>query len=254
MKTDSRTGHHSHEDIRIEQVHHTHGPSHMHIDPSVIVFFLPEDLKLGNTIPVYFPRRTLEASRMISKEQADSIPFSVKDLPNLLERFSFSPGSPQATAMKETLQECESKPIQGETKTCPTSYQSMIEFTHKILGPQAQIKVLSTTHLTNSNTFLQKYTVMGITQIPAPKSVACHTMPYAYTVFYCHYQESESKVFNVALSGENGDKVDAIAVCHMDTSQWGPNHVSFKVLGIEPGSSPVCHFFPSDNFVLVSST
>lgn len=79
-------------------------------------------------------------------------------------------------------------------------------------------------------------------------------MPYPYAVFYCHYQESESKVFRVSLTGENGDKVEAIGVCHIDTSQWSRNHVAFKVLGIKPGSTPVCHFFPEDNFVLVPST
>ncbi|MCI83693.1 BURP domain-containing protein, partial [Trifolium medium] len=45
--------------------------------------------------------------------------------------------------------------------------------------------------------------------------------------------------------GENGDMVEAMAVCHLDTSQWTPSHVSFQVLGVTPGSSSVCHFFPA---------
>uniref|UniRef100_A0A803MBX3 BURP domain-containing protein n=1 Tax=Chenopodium quinoa TaxID=63459 RepID=A0A803MBX3_CHEQI len=82
--------------------------------------------------------------------------------------------------------------------------------------------------------------------------VACHTMPYPYVVYLCHFQESESKVFQVSLRGEDNNIVhEAVAVCHMDTSQWSPDHASFWVLGIKPGSSPVCHFFPTDNLVWV---
>ena len=58
-------------------------------------------------------------------------------------------------------------------------------------------------------------------------------------------------MFEVSLEGENGERVESAAVCHMDTSRWDRDHVSFHVLGVEPGSSPVCHFFPSDNLVWV---
>ncbi|KNA03061.1 hypothetical protein SOVF_212750, partial [Spinacia oleracea] len=54
-------------------------------------------------------------------------------------------------------------------------------------------------------------------------------------------------------NNNNNNIVEAVAVCHMDTSQWSPNHASFRVLKIKPGSSPVCHFFPADNLVWVPS-
>ncbi|KAK6136775.1 hypothetical protein DH2020_029488 [Rehmannia glutinosa] len=232
--------HNARQNMRIEQVH-SHSSSHMHhMDPSLIVFFFVEDLKQGNTIPIYFPKRESDASpRSLPKEEADLIPFSSEKLDHILQFFSFPEGSPQAIAIEDTLRQCETKHIKGETKTCATSLESMFDFTKTILGSK------------ENNTLLQKYTIMGIREIPANKMVACHTMPYPYAVFYCHYQESESRVYQVSLVGENGDKVEAVAVCHMDTSQWSRNHVSFQVLGIEPGSFPVCHFFPADNFVLV---
>ncbi|KAL2460148.1 Uncharacterized protein Adt_43568 [Abeliophyllum distichum] len=245
----------AHEEMHIHHIH-THSSSHMdHMDPSVIVFFLLDDLKHGNTMPIHFPRRKPNSSpRLLSKQEADSIPFALEKLPILLEIFSFSQDSPQAQAMENTLRECETEPIKGETKFCATSLESMLDFIQKILGLESQIKVLSTTHLNSSKILLQKYTIIEIQEISAPKSVACHTMPYPYTVFYCHYQESKSRVFKVSLEGENGDKSEAIAVCHLDTSQWSENHVAFRVLGIKPGSSPVCHFFPADNFMWVPST
>lgn len=262
MGTDGKSlpnhGSHKHNppvDLHIEQVH-SHSSSHMHHMDAATVFFFVEDLKRGNTIPIYFPRRKLEdvSLHLLSREEADSIPFSSQNLDYLLHYFSFPQGSPQATAMEDTLRQCETAPIKGETKLCATSLESLLDFTKLIFGSETKNEIHSTTHLTQSNTLLQKYTVMRIQEITASKMVACHTMPYPYAVFYCHYQESQSRVYKVQLTGENGDKVEATVVCHMDTSQWKHNHISFKMLGIEPGSSPVCHFFPADNFVLVAST
>ncbi|KAL2537423.1 hypothetical protein Fot_18814 [Forsythia ovata] len=242
-----------HHKMHIEHVHADALSSPM--DPSLNVFFLEEDLKQGNSMPIYFPRRGPSSSHLLSREEADSIPFESSKVPNLLEFFTFLPGSPQAKAMEETLQQCETKPIKGETKFCATSLESMLNFVQMIFGFGTEIKVFSTIHLRQSNVHLQKYTIIEVPEeISAPKLVACHTMPYPYAVYYCHHQESKSKVFKVYLSGENGDSVEAIAVCHMDTSNWSHNHVSFRMLGIEPGTSPVCHFFPADNFAWVPST
>jgi len=241
-------------DAHIAHVH-AHPSSHMdHMDASLMVFFFIEDLKVGKTIPIYFPKRDPSSSpHFLPREESNSIPFSLESLPHLLQIFSFPQDSPQAKAMEDTLRECELKPIKGESKLCATSLESMLDFVNEIFGFHSQIKVLSTTHFTKSTARLQNYTILKKpVETPAPKMVACHTMPYPYAIFYCHYQESESKVFKVLLEGENGERADAVAVCHLDTSQWSPSHVSFGVLGIEPGSKPVCHFFPADNLVWIA--
>ncbi|GMP37993.1 hypothetical protein CsSME_00009427 [Camellia sinensis var. sinensis] len=199
------------------QEDHAHAHNEIHTD----------HIHVGKRIPIYFPKRDPSSSpHFLPKEESDSVPFSLEQLPNLLQIFSFPQGSPQAQAMESTLRQCEVKPIKGESKTCVTSLESMPDFVRVMLGLESEFKVM----------------------------VACHTMPYPYAIFYCHYQESESKVFKVFLGGVNGDRVEAVAVCHIDTSQWSPGHVSFQVLGIEPGSSPVCHFFPSDNLVWIASS
>ncbi|KAJ8767221.1 hypothetical protein K2173_013618 [Erythroxylum novogranatense] len=241
------------EQLLVEHVH-SNPLAHLdHIDKSFLVFFTLNDLQVGNRMQIYFPKRDpLSSPRFLSREEANAIPFSYQQLPYLLEFFSFTPGSPQAIATENTIRECETKAIKGETKTCATSLESMLDFAQKKLGLETEVKVLSTTHLTKSSTLLQNYTIDGVPkEISAPKMVACHTMPYPYAVFYCHNQESQNKVFLVSLTGDNGDRVEALAVCHMDTSQWSRNHVSFTVLGVEPGSSNVCHFFPDDNLVYV---
>lgn len=245
------------DDSRVHE-RHNHSSSHMmnHMDPSAIVFFLVDDLKFGKKLPIFFPDRALpspSSPHSFTKKEADSIPFSLRQLPDLLQSFSFSQGSPQAIAMENTLRECETKPIKGEIKFCATSHESMLNFATEILGSETNIKLISTVHLTRPTNGIQEYTIIqDPLSVLAPKAVACHTMPYPYTIFYCHYQKSENRVYKVSLKGENGDRVEALAVCHMETSQWTPNHIAFRVLGIGPGSSPVCHFFPEDHFVLVS--
>ncbi|XP_071726144.1 BURP domain-containing protein BNM2A-like [Rutidosis leptorrhynchoides] len=247
------------------EVHHYQDPMHQHghhdhqsssstnqIDPQLMVFYMLKDLKLGQVRPIHFPDRQLSPSQMLSKREADNIPFSVDELPNLLRFFSFSQGSPQAIAMESTLIECEDKPIKGETKFCATSLESVHEYVNDIFGSNTQVNTLTTTHLKNPPSgLLQNYEVKQISHKPSQKLVACHTKPYPYAVYYCHSQE-HVKVLMVSLEGEDGDLVEALSVCHMDTSQWNPNHISFRVLGVEPGTTSVCHFFPSDHFVFIS--
>ncbi|KAL2927473.1 BURP domain-containing protein BNM2A [Bienertia sinuspersici] len=243
--------HHHHHEV----VHSTLSP---HMDNSILVFFTLKDLKPGNIIPIFFRPTTKQPSpssspHFLPREEANSIPFSLSKLPYLLQLFGFSQTSPQAQAMENTLRHCEIKPILGETKSCATSLESMLDFVHQVFGSNTKFKALSTHEFGKNNGLLQNYTILGEPrEILAPKMVACHTMPYPYVVYYCHHQKSESKVFQVSLMGNNNIIVEAIAVCHLDTSQWSPNHVSFRVLGIKPGSSsPVCHFFPADNLVWV---
>ncbi|KAF3435604.1 hypothetical protein FNV43_RR22695 [Rhamnella rubrinervis] len=238
--------------------HHHSSSSSSHMDPSLNVFFTTNDLKVGKSMPIYFSKKDLSASpRLLPKEEADSIPFSVSKLQYLVQYFSFSKDSPQAQAIEYTLRQCELKPIKGETRFCATSLESMLEFARRVFGFDAQFKVLTTTRLTNSSTtsttILQNYTILETPkEMFAPRMVACHTMPYPYAVFYCHCQESNNKVFQISLGGVNiTERVEAVAVCHMDTSQWDRDHAAFSVLKIEPGTSPVCHFFPVDNLVWV---
>lgn len=237
---------------------HGHSSSHVdHIDPELNVFFTTNDLKVGKSMPMYFSKKDLSASpRLLPREEADSILFSASKLPYLLEYFSFSKNSPQAQAIEYTLRQCELKPIKGETRLCATSLESMVEFVRSVFGSDAQFKVLTTTHLTNTSTtttpLLKNYTILETPkEMFAPRMIACHTLPYPYAVFYCHSQESKNKVFEISLSSDDGERIEAVAVCHMDTSQWDRDHAAFRVLNIEPGTSPICHFFPEDNLVWV---
>ncbi|KAD3066509.1 hypothetical protein R6Q59_019267 [Mikania micrantha] len=222
------------------------------LDPALNVFFHVNDLYSGKKMPVYFAVNDPSTTpRLLTKEQADSIPFSLEKLAYLLKFISLHEGSPQARAMEQTLKQCELDATPGETRFCASSLESMLDSTRGILG-MANLKALTTNIHNLSNTLLQGYTFLKEPlEINISDMVACHTMAYPYAVYYCHGQKGYNRVFEISLGGENGNIVDAIAVCHMDTSMWDSDHVAFRVLGGQPGSSPVCHFLPADNIVWI---
>ncbi|KAJ6345969.1 hypothetical protein OIU78_008597 [Salix suchowensis] len=130
---------------------HAHLSSHMdHTDPSDKIFFTIEDLKVGKKIPIYFSHRDPSNSpHLISREEADSIPFSLAKLPYLLDFFSLSGESPQAKAMEYTLTLCEVEPMEGETKVCATSLESMLDFARATFGLDTRVRALTTNHVRN---------------------------------------------------------------------------------------------------------
>ncbi|XP_073025246.1 BURP domain protein USPL1-like [Primulina eburnea] len=237
-----------------------HGDGHLRLraenpglDPEMNVFFHHNDLVVGNRIPIYFPRKNPSASpRFLSREESLSIPFTTSQFPKLLEFFSFPSESKQAKAMKMTLHHCEAKPIKGETKICATSLESLLEFVQSVFGTGLKFKVLNTDYLNESISTLQNYTVHeDPSVIPASELVSCHRLPYPYAVFYCHAQVGDNVVYKALMEGDDGGRVEAAAICHMDTSEWDPKHAGFRVLKTRPGADPVCHFFPVDSLVFI---
>ncbi|XP_062079928.1 BURP domain protein USPL1-like [Humulus lupulus] len=264
--------HHHHGHMHMHNVHDVddHGPSwssHTHLDRSIMqqsVFLNLNDLKVGLTKPIYFPKNRKPSPPFLGIRQVllgdpNSIPFSSEQLPNFLSLFSVPQGSPQAKAMEFTLKFCESNPIEGETRMCATSFDSMLEFVRGILGLDGLghgFKFLTTTIYNDSNTMFQNYTVLDdLREIVTPKMVACHLMEFPYAVYVCHNMAMEyRKLFKVSLSVQMGDRVETIVVCHMDTSNWESDHPSFKALGFGPGMGPICHFFGDHtNFVWLPS-
>ncbi|XP_076934465.1 BURP domain protein USPL1-like [Bidens hawaiensis] len=222
------------------------------LDPALKVFFHVTDLYSGKKMPIYFAVSDPSTTpRLLTREQSDLIPFSSSKLLYLLELISLTEGSPQALAMEQTLKQCELEATPGETRFCASSLESMLDSTRGIFG-MVNLKALTTNLHNLSNTLLQGYTFLKEPlEINVSNMVACHTIAYPYTVYYCHGQKGYNRVFEISLVGENGNIIDAIAVCHMDTSKWDSDHVAFRVLGGQPGSSPVCHFLPADNIVWI---
>ncbi|KAE8726699.1 Pentatricopeptide repeat superfamily protein isoform 1 [Hibiscus syriacus] len=131
-----------------------------------------------------------------------------------------SPDSPRGKAVQDTLEKCELEAAQGETKICATSLESLHGFLSNAFGPKVDFKFISTRHPTITTPIFQNYAVLeSPREIESAKKVACHPMPYLYAIYFCHFDATETKVFKLQLAGDiTGDKVEALVVCHIDTS------------------------------------
>ncbi|GMJ06882.1 unknown seed protein like 1 [Hibiscus trionum] len=222
-------------------------------NPGANVFATIKHIEVGNKMPIYFPYIDDPTTfQFLPEHKTQHIPLSSDQLPELLQFFSFSPESHQALAMEQTLKICEMEAPKGEVQGCFTSVESLVDFAQGIFGPGSQVGVVRSSLISKLTPLLQNYTVVESKEVSAGKLIACHNEPYPYAVYYCHFQlGSVNKVFMVSVTGDNGDKVDAAFLCHMDTSTWSAGHIGFRLLGLKPGESEVCHFFPAYDMVVV---
>ncbi|GMN67202.1 hypothetical protein TIFTF001_036259 [Ficus carica] len=212
-------------------------PSHMNFSINEkFIFFTPKDLKVGKRIPLYFSKKFAWTAKILPRDEAESIPFSLKELPRLLKFFSIEQGSKQAVAMEDTLSGCEIPPVKGETRFCATSFESMLDFTLHVFGMDnsdhdyKDLTLLTSTFHGRTDQSESKISFQNYTILETPKAilslnmVGCHVMPYPYVVFHCHTTEEGTNIYKILFGGENGDTFDAVAACHLDTSHWNPDH------------------------------
>ncbi|KAJ4845968.1 hypothetical protein Tsubulata_000770, partial [Turnera subulata] len=209
---------------------------------NLTIFFLYSDLHPNTKMNLLFTKSTNKAT-FLSREKADYIPFSSDKLSDILIHFSITTKSKAADAISKTLKQCEAPTIEGENKYCATSLESLVNFNIATLGEN--IEIYSTP--AQEETKKQEYTISEGAHRVGDNAVICHKQRYAYAVFYCHVIHS-TDIYLVSLAGADGTRIEAVAVCHMDTSTWSPNHLAFQVLQVEPGPA-ICHFPGSDTLV-----
>ncbi|ONI12505.1 hypothetical protein PRUPE_4G169000 [Prunus persica] len=217
---------------------------------NVAIFFLEKDMRPGATTNFQFPRNSNTAA-FLSRESAQSIPFSSNKLSEIFNHFSVKPTSVEAKTIKQTIEECEAPGVKGEEKYCATSLESMVDFSTSKLRTR-NVQAISTEVLEKGATMsMHKYTTMpGLKKLAGDKVVVCHKQNYPYAVFYCHAIKPIA-AYVLSLKGDDGVKVKAVAICHLDTSEWNPMHLAFQILKVKPGKIPICHFLPTDHIVWV---
>ncbi|KDP22137.1 hypothetical protein JCGZ_25968 [Jatropha curcas] len=214
--------------------------------PNSTVFFIHNDLHAGQKMRLHITKSTNKA-RILPRQVADSIPFSTDKLLEIFQRFSVDPESSQGKVIKQTIDDCESPGIKGEDRYCPTSLESLVDFSVKHVGNKAQVLFNEVDEPKRE----QEYTIMDV-KFMGENHIVCHKQKYPYAVYYCHALHN-TKVYTAPLVGADGTKAKAVAVCHSDTSAWNPGHLAFLLLDMKPGEGTVCHFIRSDTFVMVSS-
>ncbi|EHA8589580.1 BURP domain-containing protein 6 [Cocos nucifera] len=211
-------------------------------DPAAL-FFLEKDLRVGAKMTLDFTPTTSSAT-FLPRKVTDSIPFSSANLVAILSRLSIDPNSKKAQDMKNTLQECEKPAIDGQTKRCATSLESMVEFSTSSLGTR-NVRALSTT-VEKGSTPKQQYTITSVQKVAGQTLVACHAERYAYAVFLCH--TTDARGYMVSMVGKDGTKATAVAAGHIaDFAADSPK--VFEKLKVKPGSVPVFHFLTQNDIV-----
>ncbi|CAL8996831.1 unnamed protein product [Prunus brigantina] len=209
------------------------------------IFFFEKDMRPGATMKFQFPRSSNTAT-FLPRESAQSIPFSSKKLPEIFNHFSVKPTSVEAKTIKQTIEECEAPGLKGEEKYCATSLESMVDFSTSKLGTR-NVEAISTEVLERGATMsMHNYTTMpGLKKLAGDKVVVCHKENYPYAVYFCHAIK-QTAAYVLSLKGDDGEKVKAVTICHLDTSEWDPEHLSFQILDVKPGTVPICHFISTD--------
>ncbi|TVU42385.1 hypothetical protein EJB05_08787, partial [Eragrostis curvula] len=204
------------------------------------VLFHKNDLYLGSKMMLHFASSN---ATTLPRAHADSIPFSSNKIPEILSRLSVPAGSPTAADIRYTLAECEASPTPGvAAQTCVTSFESMIDFAASNLGTR-NIRALATRlNKEDGVTPRQSYMVESVRPISVAShdKVACHKVPYPYSIFACHTTTAE--LYTVTLSGTDGTKVEALTACHSDVT---PTFFDEKISGAS-GDVPVCHFWSQE--------
>ncbi|KAK1256742.1 BURP domain-containing protein 3 [Acorus gramineus] len=188
-------------------------------------------------------KRTTDSTSFLPSNEAKSIPFSTADLHSTLSHFSIKPKSKLALLMQETLQLCEAPALKSEVKHCATSLESMVDFAVSKLGTNKK------------NSPFKWYTVAGTAkEVSNAKAttVNCHPQTYAYLTYYCHSLKG-TRTYVVPFVGDDGTKAEVVAVCHTDTSEWDPKHISFQMLHVRPGTGTICHTMEEDTIVWMTS-
>ncbi|KAF6993128.1 hypothetical protein CFC21_010062 [Triticum aestivum] len=242
----------SHGESHIGQDNHKHGTMSNMV-------FLEEALKPGSTIPCYIqPSATLGAP-LLRRDVADSIPMSTGNFIKILTMFAPA-SNDMATKIWSTLDDCEHpRAIKGETKACVSSVESMVEFAASVLGVSTyNLAAFSSPDVPVDGVMTGRgYKVAAVTRVrEAGDTMTCHRGSFPFAMFMCH-AVNPTRVYSVTLEGEDvdadgaGQRMEVLAVCHLDTSDFHPAKMP---LHVKPGDAPLCHFISRDSILWAPAT
>jgi BURP domain len=208
-------------------------------------FYLKKDLYPGAQIREGVNlNKTIIGNTFVPRVEADAIPFSLKNLPKILDYFSIVPGSDAAKQMEKIINACKASGMEGEKKFCSTSLESMIDNVISLLGTH-NVQVISTT-INGVHEKMPFNITSPIKKFPdKDRLVICHPVPSPHAMHYCH-SSAAYEGYIMRLVGKDGSIVNAATVCHHDTINF--KHSILDLLKVKPGTEPICHILPEDHF------
>ncbi|XP_060214270.1 polygalacturonase-1 non-catalytic subunit beta-like [Lycium barbarum] len=204
-------------------------------------FFREKMLKSGTVMPMPDIKDKMPKRSFLPRVIAAKLPFSTSKIGELKKIFHAANDSQVAKMIGDALAECERAPSAGETKRCVNSAEDMIDFATSVLGRNVVVRTTENTKGSKGNIMIGS--VKGINGGKVTKSVSCHQSLFPYLVYYCH-SVPKVRVYEADILDPNTKaKINrGVAICHVDTSMWGPSHGAFVALGSGPGKIEVCHW------------
>lgn len=204
-------------------------------------FFRESELKQGNVMVMPDIKDKMPPRSFLPRAILVNLPFSSSKITEAKEIFHARDGSTMASVITNALADCERSPSQGETKRCVGSAEDMIDFATTVLG--RNVVARTTANVSGSTKKVEIGMVNRINGGDLTKSVSCHQSLYPYLLYYCH-SVPKVRIYEAdILSLETQEKINrGVAICHIDTSSWGPEHGAFVALGSGPGRIEVCHW------------
>ncbi|XP_050260928.1 polygalacturonase-1 non-catalytic subunit beta-like [Quercus robur] len=207
------------------------------------IFFRESMLKKGTVMPMWDIKDKLPERSFLPRSISSKLPFSTSKISELKRVFHAGDNSTMETMIVETLTDCEKAPGLGETKRCVGSAEDMIDFAVSVLGSR-NVAIRTTKNANGSKQSIMIGSVKGINGGKVmQQSLSCHQSLFPYLVYYCH-SVPKVRVYEADILDPNSKaKINhGVAVCHLNTSSWDPNHEAFLELGSGPGRIEVCHW------------
>ncbi|OWM65394.1 polygalacturonase 1 beta-like protein 3 [Punica granatum] len=224
-----------------DDVQHDRGSSSMNMQVEEGRFFRESELREGNVMMMPDIRDKMPARPFLPRMITSKLPFSFSRVADIREIFHAREDSATEHVILNVLEECETAPSRGETKQCVVSAEDMIDFAVSVLGHG--IVVRTTANVNGSTQKVMIGPVRGINHGRVTESVSCHQSLYPYLVYYCHsvpkVRVYEADIVDMASRSTINH---GVAICHLDTSAWSPEHGAFVALGYWPGQIEVCHW------------
>ncbi len=224
-------------------------------------FFLESKLVKGSTI--YLGANFLYDAANSRRDflpgaVADTLPaLKASNLPKLLQAFNIREGTEMARGMQTTISYCEgiaNLTPEAKPASCPTSEKAMAKFVSSLLGQNVELltsKVISAkaSAVSGPLTVVDYHTRSAdIKDTP----VVCHSLSFPSQVYYCH-KLSKTRVLQATLEAAEGGRINAVAICHLDTAWWSSKHPAFAALNVKPGTE-VCHWTVESTLVWVRNS
>lgn len=219
-------------------------------------FFLEENLVAGGEMQLSENLHDPIPNRpFLPHVVAQSLPpLAAANLPKLRQTFNIADMTTMATMMGTAAYLCENPALPGEAKDCPISLAAMGQFVLSQLG--SEVESLYTTGAPNkAPTEKSPVKIEAVTKRSLAEGehiIICHTIMFPSALYYCHHVTG-TKVVEASLRAQDNSIINAVGICHLDTSLWASEHPAFTALRIHRGAE-ACHWITQNDVVWVSTS